>query len=297
MKLSLLLSVVAFFVLMVAVVATAFPSSRDPREASAGKQPTQDKPTLRRRDPKRKGKLSQSSRHGKNYFGQRYSLGHGGVAFLTKGEIEVMRPSEADLSPTAPTDERDRCLGCCDVNATDFSELQGTERGDGNWIITQTNKNATFMTGVNVPELVGEEPFYTDDHCLDCCVVVTVAPGPEPEKDGGTPGPSAVNAQLPSETKEGTINQPRQKPSHFHLDYEYVWGTSSESSSEEVRASARNRARDTAVDGTPIQKVTKKQPSQAGGMRAHPSSSVSSSSEEILAALLFGKRDKLSRRE
>ncbi|XP_030051955.1 uncharacterized protein LOC115465546 isoform X2 [Microcaecilia unicolor] len=247
MKLSLLLSVVAFFVLMVAVVATAFPSSRDPREASAGKQPTQDKPTLRRRDPKRKGKLSQSSRHGKNYFGQRYSLGHGGVAFLTKGEIEVMRPSEADLSPTAPTDERDRCLGCCDVNATDFSELQGTERGDGNWIITQTNKNATFMTGVNVPELVGEEPFYTDDHCLDCCVVVTVAPGPEPEKDGGTPGPSAVN--------------------------------------------------DTAVDGTPIQKVTKKQPSQAGGMRAHPSSSVSSSSEEILAALLFGKRDKLSRRE
>nr|XP_033787908.1 uncharacterized protein LOC117354447 [Geotrypetes seraphini] len=290
MKLSLLLSLVAFCVLMVVVVTAAFPSARDPREASADKQqPMQDKPTLRRRDPKRKGKLSQISRHGKHYFGQQYSLGHGGVAFLNAGEIEVMRPSEADLTPTAPTDERDRCLGCCNVNATDIPELQGTERGDGNWIITQTNKKVTFMTGMDVPELVGEDPFYTDDPCLDCCVINTVTPSPEPEKGGGTPGLSTTNAQLPSETNEGTINRPTQqkrgqKPSHFHLDYKYFGGTSSsQSSSEEVRAAALNHERDTAVDGTPIQtsmRDTKNQPS-------HLHSSDSSSSEETLAALLF----------
>ncbi|XP_029448456.1 uncharacterized protein LOC115086016 isoform X2 [Rhinatrema bivittatum] len=295
MRLSLLASFVALLVLvMVVVMATAFPSPREPRQAAGDKQPAQDRPIARRREPRRKGRPSQPSRQGKNYFGQQYNLGHGGVAFLMTGEVEVMKQPEVELEPNI---EIDRCFGCCDVNVTDNPELQGTERGDGDWISAQTNKNVTFMVGVDVPDLVGGEAFFIDDQCLGCCIIVSVTPGPEHENGTETSVLPALNGHPKPETtkeKDGNLNPPTQqkgkrKSPYLHLDYRTFGRSSSESSSEE----------DGAVDGARIQELMKNgqnRPSRQGGRRMQSHSSRSSSSEESLAAVLTRRRDKLSRR-
>ncbi|XP_029448458.1 uncharacterized protein LOC115086016 isoform X3 [Rhinatrema bivittatum] len=242
MRLSLLASFVALLVLvMVVVMATAFPSPREPRQAAGDKQPAQDRPIARRREPRRKGRPSQPSRQGKNYFGQQYNLGHGGVAFLMTGEVEVMKQPEVELEPNI---EIDRCFGCCDVNVTDNPELQGTERGDGDWISAQTNKNVTFMVGVDVPDLVGGEAFFIDDQCLGCCIIVSVTPGPEHENGTETSVLPALNdgavdgARIQELMKNGQNRPSRQGGRRMQSH------SSRSSSSEESLAAVLTRRRD-----------------------------------------------------
>ncbi|XP_078518801.1 uncharacterized protein LOC144783943 isoform X2 [Lissotriton helveticus] len=188
---------------------------------------------LKKPVPNRKGtgQPSRDFRPAKKRTSSPYYTGHRSVAFLTMGEIDVIRRYPEDLGTASPMDP---CLGCC-IDIENHIPATGSDPEPHD--MNPSHNSMMLEPGLGAIDMKDLESNtnYTTDHCLGCCdAAIEVSTAPMPPVTRGVEAGGLLTGTEPKGSGTRASGKTTQnQPSHRPREKTTRWGSSAVSSSEE----------------------------------------------------------------